>query len=143
MARDTNIVVLTGRLTRDPELRTPGGVRVLEGRLAFTRREKKGGAWNDVSNYVDVTLGWNERAEALAGMLSKGSMIAVTGELRYREWEKDGQKRNALDIDCREVQLLDRKGDRPSGSGSGLPVDSPSGGGAGDLDDVPFAPSYI
>lgn len=137
MAADTNIVVLTGRLTRDPEMRmTAGGASVLTGRLAFTRREKQGDQWGDVSNYVDVTLGWNKRAEALDNMLSKGSMIAVTGELRYREWEKDGQKRNALDIDCREVQLLDRKGDGPSANTSRKPAgnDLP----ADDDDSVPF-----
>lgn len=135
MAADTNIVVLTGRLTRDPELRQAGSAQVLSGRLAFTRREKQGEEWGDVSNYVDVTLGWNKRATALAGMLTKGSMIAVTGELRYREWEKEGQKRNALDVDCREVQLLDRKGDRPAPA-SDMPVSAPAAPVADD--DVPF-----
>lgn len=136
MAADTNICVLTGRLTRDPEMRQAGANSVLSGRLAFTRRVKQGDEWGDQSNYVDVTLGWGRRAEALAGMLSKGSMIAVTGELRYREWEKDGQKRNALDIDCREVQLLDRKGDGPSANTSRKPAsnDIP----ADDDDSVPF-----
>ena len=138
MAQDTNVIVLVGRLTRDPEMRQVGADnQVLSGRLAFTRREKVGGEWEDKSNYVDVTLGWNRRAEALAKLLGKGSRIGVTGELRYREWEKDGQKRNALDIEAREVQLLDAKGDRPAAStGSDMPADpvpTPTAD-----DDVPF-----
>src|SRR5690554_5810698 len=106
-----NAVSIVGRLTRDPELRhTKSGTSVLTGRLAFTRREKRGQEWEDVPGYVDVTLGWGARAESLERLLRKGTRIGVTGELRYREWETpDGGKRSALDIAAGDVFLLDNR----------------------------------
>lgn len=128
MAADTCRVVLIGRLTRDPELKTAGGSQVLEGRVAWSRREKRGDQWDDVSNFIDVTLGWNNRAEALAKMLVKGSRIAVDGRLRWREYEaKDGSKRQVIDVAADDVQLLDTRAEsqqRPAGSD--MPVDNPT-----------------
>lgn len=145
MAADTNSVVIVGRLTRAPELRAVGDTHVLSGRLAFARREKKAGEWVDVSGFVDVTLGWGNRATALEQWLDKGSRIGVTGSLRWREYEKDGERRQVLDVDARDVQLLDGKRDQDAPArGNGLPVDQPRGGGGpsastGDDDDIPFA----
>lgn len=143
MPADHNVVALVGRLTRDPEQRNVGETTVLAGRLAFTRREKRGDEWGDASNYVDVTLGWGNRADTLARMLTKGSRIAITGSLRWREWEtKDGDKRQTIDVDARDVQLLNSKDEtdalRSSGGGPDMPVDDPGPRVAENLDEPPF-----
>lgn len=131
MASDQNVVALIGRLTRDAEQRTlPSGAVVLDIRLAFTRRVKRGEEWLDESNYVDVSH--FARSEKLAGYLTRGKQIAVRGELRFREWEApDGSKRNALDVLAQDVQLL---------GGESLEA-TPAGGASVQDDSIPFGPS--
>lgn len=138
MAADTNNLTLVGRLTRDPELRSVGDTSVLGGRLAFTRREKRGGEWSDVSGFIDVTLAWGNRAEALAKYLAKGSRIAITGEIRWREYEKDGATRQVIDVSAREVQMLDSKSDGERRSESDMPAKAPAAESSDDDSDVPF-----
>jgi len=137
MAADLCTVALVGRLTRDPELRSVGDTSVLSGRLAWTRREKRGTEWEDVSNFIDVTLAWGSRADGLAKYLAKGSRIGVTGSLRWREWQtKDGDKRQTIEVDARDVQMLDGKREdaphRPD-----MPVSNPTPASADD-DSIPF-----
>lgn len=143
-----NTIALVGNLTRDPELRSAGGTSVLSGRLAFSRREKRAGEWTDVPGFVDVTLGWGNRADSLERILRKGSRIGVTGELRYREWETaDGQKRSTLEVDGRDVMLLDARaeGATPGPRRSNDIGETPRGSGspADDGSDIPFNASRI
>jgi single-strand DNA-binding protein len=154
-ATNINRVVMTGNLTRDPELRsTPSGTSVCSLRLACnTRRKGASGEWEDKPNYFDVTV-WGQQGENCARFLSRGRPVAIDGRLEWREWEKDGQKRQSVDIIADSVQFL---GSREDGGGSGgggngftpredIPIDrgdfqpAPTGGGAagaGD-DDIPF-----
>lgn len=100
-------MALVGRLTRDVEARqTAGGTSVLNMRLAFTSRTKRGDSWEDASNYCDVVL-FNR--ENLAQYLTKGARIGVAGRLSYREWEGDSGKRSVLEVVANDVQLLDGK----------------------------------
>jgi single-strand DNA-binding protein len=148
-ATNINRVVLTGNLTRDPELRnTPSGTSVCSLRLACnTRRRDASGEWVDKPNYFDVTV-WGAQGENCAQYLQKGRPVAVDGRLEWREWEdKEGNKRQSVDIIADSVQFL---GSRDGGENGGrftpqsdVPADTadfqsaPSGGGAGD-DDIPF-----
>jgi single-strand DNA-binding protein len=113
MASDINTVTLTGNLTRDPESRADGKIAAM--RLAVTVREKQGEEWGDVPNYFDVDV-----FGALAGVclqyLAKGRAIAVTGRLRYREWESDGSKRSAVSIAAHDVKFFS------TGSAGSAPV---------------------
>ena len=87
-----NVVVITGNLTRDPELRSTGsGTSVCKLRVAVnTRRKDASGDWVDKPNYFDVTV-WGAQGENCATYLSKGRPVAVEGRLDWREWEaKDG-----------------------------------------------------
>lgn len=85
-----NRIVLTGGLTRDPELReTPSGTPVTTLRLAFTTLRKIDGRWREQPNYVDVEV-WGQRAENAAAYLSKGRQIAVDGRLEWTEYERAG-----------------------------------------------------
>lgn len=157
-ASNINTVVITGNLTRDPELRsTPGGTSVCELRVAVNSRRKDGqtGEWIDKPNYFDVTV-WGAQGENCANYLSKGRPVAVEGRLDWREWEaKDGSgKRQAVSIVANSVQFLGSRDGSGNGGGNGngftpssdVPADTSdfegagvgSGGGGGGDDDIPF-----
>ena len=151
-ASNINVVVITGNLTRDPELRsTGGGTPVCDLRVAVNSRRKDGqtGEWVDKPNYFDVTV-WGAQGENCANYLSKGRPVAVEGRLDWSEWEaKDGSgKRQAVRIVANSVQFL---GSRDGGGGNGndggfapssdVPADSSDFAGAtagGGDDDIPF-----
>ena len=79
-ASNINTVVVTGNLTRDPELRsTPNGTSVCKMRVAVNSRRKDGASeWVDKPNYFDVTV-WGAQGENCANYLSKGRPVAVEG----------------------------------------------------------------
>jgi single-strand DNA-binding protein len=150
-ASNINRVVISGNLTRDPELRsTPGGTSVCSLRVAVnSRRKDESGQWVDKPNYFDVTV-FGGQGENCAQYLSKGRPVAVDGRLNWREWEaKDGGKRQSVDIIADSVQFLgSREGTQGTSNGTAepdLPADTSdfqeagvaSGGGSAD-DDIPF-----
>jgi single-strand DNA-binding protein len=153
-ATNINRVVMTGNLTRDPELRHIGsGTAVCSLRIACnTRRKDESGNWVDKPNYFDVTV-WGAQGENCAQYLSKGRPVAIDGRLEWREWEaKDGSgKRQSIDIIADSVQFLgSRDGGENGGQNGGrfapqsdVPADTadfqtaPAGGGSAD-DDIPF-----
>ncbi|HWH45533.1 MAG TPA: single-stranded DNA-binding protein [Thermoleophilaceae bacterium] len=149
-ATNINRVVLTGNLTRDPELRTtPSGTSVCSLRIACnTRRKDQSGQWVDKPNYFDVTV-WGAQGENCAQYLSKGRPVAVDGRLEWREWDdQQGNKRQAVDIIADSVQFLGSREDGGNGSRftpqSDVPADTgdfqpaPSSTGSGADDDIPF-----
>ena len=88
-ATNINRVVLTGNLTRDPELRnTPSGTAVCSLRVAVQHapQGQSTGEWVDKPNYFDVTV-WGAQGENCAQYLAKGRPVAVDGRLEWREWE--------------------------------------------------------
>ena len=106
-----NRVIISGNLTRDPELRsTQSGMDVMSFGVAVNERRKNAqtGEWEDYPNFVDCTL-FGKRAEALEQYLSKGTKVAVEGRLRYSSWEKDGQRRSKLGVIVEEVELMSRR----------------------------------
>ena len=106
-----NRVIISGNLTRDPELRsTAGGTSVLGFGVAVNDRRKnqQTGEWEDYPNFVDCTL-FGKRAESLEQYLSKGAKVAIEGRLHYSSWEKDGQRRSKLGVIVEEVELMSRR----------------------------------
>lgn len=156
-ASNINTVVITGNLTKDPELRsTPGGTSVCELRVAVNSRRKDGqtGEWVDKANYFDVIV-WGAQGENCSNYLSKGRPVAVEGRLDWREWEaKDGSgKRQAVSIVANSVQFLGSRDGAGSGGGNGngfspssdVPADTSDfegagvgSSGSGSDDDIPF-----
>jgi single-strand DNA-binding protein len=105
-----NKVLLSGRLTRDPELRyTPSGVAVMTFSLALNRRYKdQSGEWKDEVSFVNV-VAWQRQAELASEYLKKGSAVFVEGRLQSRSWEtSEGQKRSILEVRAERLQFLDR-----------------------------------
>ena len=93
-----NRVIITGNLTRDPELRsTASGMPVLGFGVAVNdrRRNQQTGEWEDYPNFIDCTM-FGARAESVSRFLSKGSKVAIEGKLRWSQWERDGQKRSKI-----------------------------------------------
>jgi len=118
-----NVVVITGNLTKDPELRsTNSGTSVCEMRVAVnSRRKDQSGQWVDKPNYFDVVV-FGAQGENCANYLSRGRPLAVEGRLDWREWEaKDGGKRQAVQIIANSVQFLGSRdgGGPPNGNGGG------------------------
>jgi len=105
-----NKVLLSGRLTRDPELRyTPSGVAVMTFSLALNRRYKdQSGEWKEEVSFVNV-VAWQKQAELASEYLKKGSAVFVEGRLQSRSWEtSEGQKRSVLEVRAERLQFLDR-----------------------------------
>ena len=156
-ATNINRVILTGNLTRDPELRSlPSGMSVCSLRIASNtrRKDQSTGEWQDKPNYFDVTV-WGAQGENCARFLSKGRPIALDGRLEWREWQdQQGNKRQNVEIVADSVQFLGGRDDAPMGGNGGftpqsdVPVDNrdfqpagaPAGGGgsAPADDDIPF-----
>ena len=103
---DINKVIITGRVTRDTELRyTPGGTAVSDVSLVSNRIWTKNGERQEDSTFVDITL-WGKQAETLAEMLTKGRHIMVEGRLKLNSWEtQEGVKRNKLVITAENINL--------------------------------------
>jgi single-strand DNA-binding protein len=152
-ATNINRVVLTGNLTRDPELRsTASGTSVCSLRIANnTRRKDANGEWTDRAHYFSVTV-WGAQGENCARFLTKGRPVAIDGRLEWREWQaQDGSKREAVEIVAESVQFLGGREDAPNSNGfaprSDVPADTrdfepaatPSSGTASTSDDdIPF-----
>ena len=110
-----NKVMLSGNLTRDPELRsTSGGDPVMKFGLAVNERRKnqQTGEWEDRPNFFDCTM-FGARAEAVSRFLSKGSKVAVEGRLQWHQWEdrETGQNRSKVDIVVNEIEFMSRRGE--------------------------------
>lgn len=117
---DTNTVILTGNLTRNPELRlTAKGVSVAYIGLASNRKYRQGDEIRDEVCFVDVTA-FGSTADAVARYLEKGRKVLVEGRLRFSSWESEGgQRRNKLDVIAERVNFLPRSGNNGNGGENG------------------------
>jgi len=148
-----NRVVITGNLTRDPELRSlPNGNAVCSMRVACNgRRRTSEGQWEDAPNYFDITV-WGAQGENCKKYLSKGRPVAIDGRLQWREWaDQSGNKRQSVDIIAESVQFLGGREEAGNGNGfssgaraaeSDVPIDTGdferTPVGAATDDDIPF-----
>lgn len=111
-----NKVLLIGRLTRDPDLRTTqNGTAICDLGLAVNRRWRdQSGRDQEETTFVDVAV-WGRSAENCAQYLQKGAPVLVEGRLRLEQWEdrNGGGKRSRLTVVAEVVQFLgSRDGDR-------------------------------
>jgi single-strand DNA-binding protein len=116
-----NRVVLTGNLTRDPELSaTGGGLAICKLGIAVnTRRKGSDGNWEEKPNYFRVTV-FGRQAESCHQYLKKGRPVAIDGRLEWSSWEREGQKRESVDIIADTVQFLGGRDEAGSGNGNGF-----------------------
>ena len=119
-----NRVIISGNLTRDPELRsTASGMPVLGFGVAVNdrRRNQQTGEWEDYPNFIDCTM-FGARAESVSRFLSKGSKVAIEGKLRWSQWEREGQKRSKIEVIVDEIEFMTSRND--SGMRSAAPMQS-------------------
>ena len=137
---DINNVSLTGRLTRDPELRvTAGGTQLLSFTLAFNTsvRNRQTGEWEERGNFIDCTM-FGKRADALSRFLAKGQKVAIAGKLRYATWDKDGQRHSKLDVIVDDIVFMSQRQDTNQPAQASAPqAPMPPAVDAFD-DDIPF-----
>lgn len=130
-----NTVLLTGRLTRDPELKyTANGTAMCRFSLAINRRYKdKTGEFKDDTTFVNCVI-WREAGERVGKTVKKGTPVHVEGRLRsYDYQDKEGKKRSGIEVEARRVQILEKA----SAAGStGAAEPEPSAG--AEIEEVPF-----
>ncbi|MEQ1918644.1 MAG: single-stranded DNA-binding protein [Elusimicrobiota bacterium] len=144
-----NKVMLIGRLTRDPEIKTFGnGGKVANVGFAVNNRKKNkdSGQWEDVPVWIDLKAFNRETgrktADLIESSLKKGQQIYVEGHLVLEEWtgKEDGKKASKMVVYVDDFQFLEK---REGGSGGGMSrpasaASKPSGGGDETIEEVPF-----
>lgn len=106
-----NRVLLTGNLTRDPELRsTASGYPVMSFSIAVNERKKNNqtGEWEDAPVFVDCVM-FGNRAQGIHPNLSKGMKLSIDGKLRQNTWEKNGERRSKLEVIVDELEFMSQK----------------------------------
>jgi single-strand DNA-binding protein len=114
-----NRVVLVGRLTRDPELRTTTtGKSVCDFSIAVSKKIKPQDGSPD-ADFFRVSC-WEKTAEYVSNYLTKGRLVAVDGRLTSRKYTaSDGTNREVVEVVAESVQGLDRPRDDAGGDHSG------------------------
>lgn len=114
--------MISGNLTRDPELRaTGGGTQILQFGVAVNDRARNQttGEWEDRPNFIDCIM-FGARAESLSRYLSKGTKVAIEGKLRYSSWEgKDGQRRSKIEVVVDDLEFLSSRNQQGGGQYQG------------------------
>jgi len=106
---DMNTVIVTGNLTRDVETRqSPGGTLIGNIRIGVNGRRKDGEEWVDKPNFFSVTT-FGKSAENAKKYLKKGRRVLVQGRLDWSEYEKDGEKRQGVQIIASRIMYLPSK----------------------------------
>ena len=116
MAKSINQVILMGRLTRDPEMRTTTTGKTI---ASFSIAVDRGGQ-EDQADFFDVTA-WEKLGELVNQYLSKGRRCLVQGRLRQDSWDdkETGKKRSKVEVVATDVTFLDGPNDGQGGSNGG------------------------
>ncbi|MEV0698607.1 single-stranded DNA-binding protein [Saccharopolyspora sp. NPDC050389] len=149
-------ITIAGTVVADPEMRfTTSGVGVVNFTVAANDRryDREKGEWVDAgATFLRCSI-WRQAAENVAESVTKGTRVVVTGVLRQRSYEKDGQTRYAFEVDATEVAVSLKfatatvnKATRSSGGAPAAPAGSaepwgsapPAGSGGGFSDEPPF-----
>lgn len=128
-----NKIVIIGRLTRDPELRTTQSGTLVTNFTVACERDFAGKDGNKETDFIPVIV-WKGQAETCDKYLSKGRLVGVEGRLQIRSYEdKKGVKRTIAEIVASSVQFLSSKND---GNGNAYAVEDLEE--MEPLDDIPF-----
>lgn len=145
-----NRVMITGRLTRDPETKyLPSGTAICNISVAVNRRwlDQKTNEWKDDTAFIDVEA-WDKVAERAAENLRKGRPVYIEGSLKMDSWERDGVKQTKLRVKAEVIKAFDvpQKGEAGGGDDGAeggytpsAPRQSSSAGGGGGYNRPPSA----
>ena len=109
-----NLVVLTGRLTADPELKTtPNGTNVTSFSIAVERRYRSGEERQ--TDFINI-VAWQKTAEFITKYFKKGNLIGIEGAIQTRRYQdKNGNNRTAFEVIANNVQFVESKRDSAAG----------------------------
>jgi len=112
-----NKVILMGRFTRDPELRsTPQGISTCAFSIAVDRNFVRQGEERK-ADFINC-VAWRQTAEFISKYFKKGNMVALEGSIQTRSWDdQDGKKRYATDVVVNQVYFAESKRDSQSSMG--------------------------
>ena len=113
-----NVVILTGRLTADPELKkTTSGISVTSFSIAVARRYRSGE--EQQTDFIRV-VAWRQTAEFVSKYFKQGSMIGIEGSIQTRTYtDRDGNNRTAFEVVANNVQFVESKRDSSGGAPTG------------------------
>ena len=133
-----NRIIIMGRLTKDPELRTTqSGTSVTSFTLAVDRDFKDKDSVEKSTDFIDV-VAWRGTAEFVCKYFAKGRMAVAEGRLQIREWkDKDGNNRRTAEIQADRVYFGDSKRESDGSNGS---YGAPASAGFADDDDYGDCP---
>lgn len=105
-----NLVVLTGRLTADPELKTTSnGLSVTTFSIAVDRRYRSGEERQ--TDFINI-VAWRQTAEFITKYFKKGNLIGIEGSIQTRRYQdKNGNNRTAFEVVVNNVQFVESKRD--------------------------------
>lgn len=134
-----NTIIISGRLTRDVDLRyLPNGTPVAKLPIAFDRSYQKDGEWQQETSYIDIVV-WSKRGEQCAEYLHKGSPVLLEGYLKTRSYvDNNNQNRKITEIVAQKISFLEKsdisteKIEEPSNTETKAPAANVTD------DDVPF-----
>lgn len=135
-----NSVILSGRLTADPELKTTqSGVTVTSFSIAVNRSYTKDG--KSQADFINI-VAWRNTAEFVTKYFTKGSLIGIEGSIQTRNYEdKNGNKRTAFEVVANQVHFLEskRNSEQESDNSSTMPnADTTDFSEIGTDEDLPF-----
>ncbi|MDO9628403.1 MAG: single-stranded DNA-binding protein [Acholeplasmataceae bacterium] len=105
-----NRVILVGRITKDPEIKsTQSNIAVVSFTLAVNRQFADQ-AGEKQADFIQCVV-WRKQAENLARFVRKGALLGVEGRIQTRTYEADNGTRYVTEVVCDSVQFLESKGD--------------------------------
>lgn len=141
---DLNQVVVSGRLTRDVEIKyLPSGTPVASFGLANNRDRKVNEEWVEEVSFLDVEQ-FGARAETVARKLAKGSFVTVAGKVEQQRWENaEGEKRSKVVIIAQHIEGQDfykpkAEDNAIEAAGEAAPAATQGSQAPGSDDDIPF-----
>lgn len=132
-----NKVFILGFCAKDPEVKEVGGVKCATFSLPTTKKFKgKDGNIQEKTAWHNIVC-WRNTAEIVEKYVKKGTQLYVEGEIDYRSWEKDGEKRFATDIVVSNIQLLGSKNPQDAQEGQPKKFDPHAAKTTPIVDDLP------
>lgn len=107
---DINQLTISGRLTKDVELKsTSGGTYFVRGSIASNHSKKKSdGTWEEVPGFFEFVC-WKHNAEYLHKYAKKGDTLIIAGPIRWSQWEKDGIKHSKVEISAEQIIIKPKR----------------------------------
>ncbi len=135
-----NLVVLTGRLTSNPELKTtPSGISVTTFSLAVDRPYRKDK--EQEADFINI-IAWRQTAEFITRYFTKGSLIGIEGSIQTRRYQdKNNNNRTAFEVVANKAQFVmpksaSEKAFNEEENNSSFAEETPCGGNTEDFEDI-------